>query len=114
MRGSMTRCWLAYSTVDSKEQADILARGLVDQQLVACVNIVGPLESVYRWQGKVEQAKEWMLMMKCSESQCEELKMALPRLHGYEVPELIMMPIADGHAPYLDWIAASGKESGYE
>lgn len=114
MRNNGGRCWVAYSTVESKEHATELARNLVEQQLVACVNIVGPVESVYRWQGKVEQTAEWMLMMKCSESQCEELKMALPRLHGYEVPELIMLPIADGHTAYLDWIAASGKGVGHE
>jgi periplasmic divalent cation tolerance protein len=109
MKNNAERCWVAYSTVDSHGRATALAHRLVDEQLVACVNIVGPVESVYRWQGKVEQTKEWMLMMKCSESQCEELKRALPRLHGYE---LILLPIADGHAPYLDWIAASGKGVG--
>ena len=112
MKNNAERCWVAYSTVDSHGRATALAHRLVDEQLVACVNIVGPVESVYRWQGKVEQTKEWMLMMKCSESQCEELKRALPRLHGYEVPELILLPIADGHVPYLDWIPASGKGVG--
>jgi periplasmic divalent cation tolerance protein len=112
MKNKSEPCWVAYSTVDSKEQATKLAHCLVEEQLVACVNIVGPVESVYRWQGKVEQTTEWMLMMKCSESQCEELKKALPRLHNYEVPELIMLPIADGHRDYLEWIAASGKGVG--
>ncbi|VWX34452.1 Divalent-cation tolerance protein CutA [Limnobacter sp. 130] len=114
MKNQAKRCWVAYTTTDSKERASLMARSLVEKQLVVCVNIVGPVESVYSWQGKVEQTTEWILMMKCSESQCEELKMALPRLHSYEVPELIMFPIADGHSAYLDWIAASGAGVGHE
>lgn len=114
MKNNAERCWVAYSTVDSYVHATALAHRLVDEQLVACVNIVGPVESVYRWQGKVEQTKEWMLMMKCSESQCAELKRALTNLHGYEVPELILLPITDGHMPYLNWIAESGKEFGHD
>ena len=110
MKNQAKRCWVAYTTSDSKERASLMASSLVEKQLVVCLIIVGPVESVYSWQGKVEQTTEWILMMKCSESQCEELKRALPRLHGYDVPELIMLPIADGHVPYLDWIAASGKK----
>lgn len=102
-----TKCWVAYTTVDSKDKAAGMARYLVEQDRVACVNIVGPIESVYKWQGQVEQAVEWMLMMKCSEEQREGLKAALVDLHDYDVPELIMLPVADGHLAYLDWIRAS-------
>mgnify|MGYP006203813015 FL=1 len=109
---SSTGCWAAYTTVDSRGKAVDLARALVQNRHVACVNIIGPVESVYEWQGRVEQVAEWMLMMKCSDDQCEGLKAAVADLHDYDVHELIMLPIEDGHAPYLQWIQsqlAGGK-----
>ena len=92
-----------YAIFADAEEAERIGRTVVEERLAACINILGPCRSIYRWQGKVEQAKEWMLMMKCSESQCEELKRALPHLHGYDVPELIMLPIADGHDRIKKW-----------
>lgn len=108
---SSTGCWLAYTTVDSKEKAVELARALVQNRNVACVNILGPVESVYEWQGQVELAAEWMLKMKCSDRQCEGLKVAVANLHDYDVPELIMFPIEDGLAPYLQWVQAQALGS---
>lgn len=108
---SSTGCWAAYTTVDSKEKAVDMARALVENRHVACVNIIGPVESVYEWRGRVEQAAEWMLMMKFSDRQCEGLKAAVANLHDYDVPELIMFPIEDGHAPYLKWVQAQALGS---
>ena len=109
--GSSTGCWVAYTTVDSNKKAVDMARALVQNRNVACVNVLGPVESVYEWQGKVEQVAEWMLMMKCSDKQCEGLKAAVANLSDYEVPELIMFPIEDGHTPYLQWVQAQALGS---
>ena len=105
----MTGCWVVYSTVDSREKASELANRLVKEKLVACATIVGPVESVYEWQGDIEHAAEWMLMMKCADEQLQGLKKAVAAWHGYAVPELIVLPVADGHAPYLDWVRASAR-----
>jgi periplasmic divalent cation tolerance protein len=108
---SSTGCWFAYTTVDSNEKAVDMARSLVQNKNVACINVLGPVESIYEWQGRVEQTTEWMLMMKCSDRQCEALKAAVASLHDYDVPELIMFPIEDGHAPYLQWVQAQALGS---
>jgi periplasmic divalent cation tolerance protein len=105
----VTGCWVAYTTVDSKENAEELADRLVIEKLVACATIVGPVESVYEWQGEIEHAAEWMLMMKCADEQLLGLKNAVAAWHGYAVPELIVLPVVDGHAPYLEWVRASAR-----
>ncbi len=103
----MTGCWVAYTTIDSKEKAAALANRLVKEKLVACATIVGPVESVYEWQGDIAHATEWMLMMKCADEQLEGLKKTVAAWHDYAVPELIVLSVADGHTPYLDWVRAS-------
>ncbi|MBU0784797.1 MAG: divalent-cation tolerance protein CutA [Gammaproteobacteria bacterium] len=105
----MTACWVAYTTIDSKEKAAALANRLVKEKWVACATIVGPVESVYEWQGDIEHATEWMLMMKCADEQLQGLKKSVADWHDYAVPELIVLPVADGHAPYLDWVRASAR-----
>lgn len=102
-----TVCCVAYTTVDSKPKAISLARQLVEKGCIACANIAGPIESVYLWQGQLEQTPEWMLMMKCAKKQVEGLKAAIVELHDYELPELIVLPIVDGHLPYLSWVSMS-------
>ncbi|HEX4856382.1 MAG TPA: divalent-cation tolerance protein CutA [Limnobacter sp.] len=106
-----TACWVVYTHVASKAKASDMARALIEGRHAACVNMIGPVESVYEWQGKVETASEWMLMMKCSEQQLGGLKEAVLRLHDYDLPELIVLPITQGHAPYLEWIQASGRKT---
>lgn len=103
----METCWVAYTTVNAREKAQALARQLVSGKHVACVSILGPVESVYEWQGQLEQTMEWMLMMKCSGRQRMGLKSAVLAWHDYAVPELVMWPIQDGHEAYLKWIEAS-------
>jgi len=84
-----------------------LARTLVEEQLVACVNVLPPMQSVYWWEGKVEQASEHQLVMKTTRERVEGLRSRLSDLHPYEVPELLVLPIDDGAEPYLKWLAAS-------
>jgi periplasmic divalent cation tolerance protein len=95
---------LVLSTVGKREDADRIAQALVGERLAACVNVVPGLVSVYRWKGKVEREDELLLLIKTRAEKVDELGARLRALHPYELPEMIVLPIAGGHAPYLDWI----------
>ena len=88
-------------------QADALARQLVESRLAACVSIVPALRSIYRWQGAVETAEESLLLIKHPQAGFEALRAAVLAAHPYELPEIIAVPVSQGHAPYLYWIVAS-------
>lgn len=101
----MTGPVVLLSTVGKKEDAERIAEALVERGLAACVNVVPGLRSIYRWKGKVEKDDELLLIIKTRGERVEELRQALlGGLHPYEVPELVVLPIAGGHPPYLDWI----------
>ena len=100
---------LALSTVGRPEDAERIARALVERGLAACVNVVPGVLSTYRWKGQVEREEELLLLIKTSEEVFEALRTALVSLHPYEVPELIALRIEAGHAPYLAWLDASAK-----
>ena len=97
-------------TCGSRKEARRIARALVERRLAACVNEIGaPVTSVYRWKGKVETAKEFLLAIKTTKKRFPALREAVRELHSYEVPEIIALPIAEGSRAYLDWIAESVK-----
>jgi periplasmic divalent cation tolerance protein len=87
-----------------------LARTLVDERLVACVNVLPPMQSVYRWAGEVAQASEHQLIMKTTQAGVAALKARLGDLHPYDVPELLVLPVADGSEPYLTWLTESVRQ----
>jgi periplasmic divalent cation tolerance protein len=95
---------LALTTCPDAETATKIARALVDERLAACVNRVPGIGSVYRWQGEIHDAAEVLLLIKTTRKRFAALRTRLVELHPYEVPELIVMDIVDGHPPYLDWI----------
>lgn len=103
----MTGPVVALSTVGSAADAERIARALVEKGVAACVNVVPSVVSVYRWKGSLERDEEWLLLIKTRGERFEELKTALLAEHPYELPELIALPIAAGHQPYLDWLTAS-------
>lgn len=95
-------------TCSSAKEARRIARALVENRRVACGNILtAPVESIYRWKGKVEQAREALLILKTTERKFAELQADIRQFHSYEVPEIIALPIADGFAGYLKWISDS-------
>jgi periplasmic divalent cation tolerance protein len=98
---------IVFSTTGSQEEARRIAQQLVERSLAACVNVLGPIESIYRWQGKVETAGEFLLLIKTTAERFPDVRDALVALHSYEVPECIAIDVADGSAPYLAWLADS-------
>ena len=91
-------------TTCPEENASNLARALVDEKLVACVNILPAARSIYRWQGKVEEAEERLLLMKTQAELFDRLQRRVEELHSYDVPELIAFEIERGLPAYLDWV----------
>lgn len=105
----MTHAVLVLSTVARHEDADRIARALVDRRLAACVNLVPGVRSIYRWKGGIESDDELLLVIKSTSDRLEALREAIVSLHPYEVPELIAVPIEFGHAPYLAWLEESTR-----
>jgi periplasmic divalent cation tolerance protein len=93
------------TTADSAELAATLARALVERRLAACVNVVGPVRSVYRWRGEIVSDEERILVIKTSAACFPRLRETIRELHTYEVPELLALAVADGDRTYLDWLA---------
>lgn len=98
---------IVLSTYPTDRDPGPLARTLVDERLVACVNVLPPMQSIYRWEGKVEETAEHQLVMKTTADRVEALKARMMELHPYDVPELLVLPIADGGEPYLRWVRES-------
>jgi periplasmic divalent cation tolerance protein len=95
------------SVASSVEDAEFIARELVERRLAACVNIVPGVSSIYRWRGEVEHNAEVQLVIKTSAERFEALREAFVKLHTYELPELIALEVKAGHAPYLAWLEES-------
>jgi periplasmic divalent cation tolerance protein len=103
----MTDFQIVLSTCADREQAERIARRLVEQQVAACVNIVPGVQSIYRWQGNVESAAEVLMVIKTSAGLVCEVQSIIASLHSYEVPELLVLPVSGGSEAYLAWLKAS-------
>ena len=93
------------TTVGSREEADRIATTLVDRRLAGCVQIIGPVRSVYRWQGQIEHGEEWLCQIKTTSEQYAAVEASIRELHSYDCPEIIATPIVTGSAAYLQWLA---------
>jgi len=100
----MTDKIVVFTTCGSEEEARKLAAILIEKQLAACVNITAPVTSVYRWKGVVEEAREWLLIVKSRRARFDQLRAALESAHSYELPEVLAIPVLDGSPNYLAWV----------
>ncbi|MCK9876089.1 divalent-cation tolerance protein CutA [Frankia sp. AgPm24] len=92
-------------SIDSLDGAERIGRALVEARLVACFQVLGPMRSIYRWKGEIEQADEWLCLAKTTTARFDEMRERLVVLHPYDNPEIIATPIVAGHGDYLDWIS---------
>jgi periplasmic divalent cation tolerance protein len=95
------------TTAGSRAEAGAIAAALIERRLAACVQISGPITSIYRWQGAIENAEEWHCLAKTASSHWDAVEAAIRELHSYEQPEIVATPIAAGSAGYLRWIDES-------
>jgi periplasmic divalent cation tolerance protein len=105
---------IALTTAASEEEARKIAHHLVERRLAACVNIIPQIMSIYRWQGKVEEASEWLLVIKTTAAAFAQVRDTITELHSYDLPECICLTIEDGSPNYLQWIAESASGSSIE
>jgi periplasmic divalent cation tolerance protein len=101
----MTDKQIILTTAGSEEEARKIAHSLIERELAACVNIVPQIESIYLWQGNVESAREWLLLIKTTAEKFSAVRDAIRELHSYDLPECIAIAIDDGSSEYLQWIA---------
>jgi periplasmic divalent cation tolerance protein len=99
------------TTTERREDAERIARSLVEERLAACAQVSGPITSTYRWQGKIETAHEWQCWAKSRRDLYAQIEQAIRRLHPYEIPEILAMPILAGSADYLAWLEGETGEA---
>ena len=104
---SISHAIVVFMTAPTLEEARMLAEKLVETQLAACVQILPEMESVYRWQGKVERQPEHLLLAKTTADRFAELEREVRALHSYDTPEIVSFPLTDGSSDYLQWLQES-------
>lgn len=100
------------TATDNEDEAVKIASILTDERLAACVQIVGPIRSLYWWEGKVQDEKEWQLHIKTTAKLASEVEKAIKDNHSYDVPEVIVLPIIGGSADYLGWVTKLTRKPG--
>jgi periplasmic divalent cation tolerance protein len=106
----MTDPIVVLSTCATEEEAEKLARVLLDERLAACVNVIPRIRSYYRWKGAIESADECLLVVKSSRELFSSLRAVLEKEHSYEVPELLALPVVEGSANYMNWLIANLRD----
>ena len=101
-----------YMTAGSREEAATIGRALVEERLAACVNIISPMQSIYRWQGKIEEDSEVVMIAKTTARHMDRLISKVRELHSYECPCIVAWEIVDGNAPFLEWIGREVADRG--
>jgi periplasmic divalent cation tolerance protein len=101
--------YLVITNLPDRESAGRLAHLLIEKRLAACVNILSPCRSVYRWKGKTEDAEEFPMLIKTTHTRYADLEAAIRAVHPYELPEIIAVPLAGGLPAYLEWVEAETR-----
>ena len=91
-------------TTSSKQEAERIAQHLLEDRLIACANIVGPVTSIYQWSEKIEKAEEFLMILKSGKHLFERVTDVVKTMHSYEVPEILSIPVEEGSKTYLDWL----------
>lgn len=107
----MTDCIQVLTTTATQEEAARVAQTLVEERLAACVQVLGPIASTYRWQGAVEKAQEWLCIAKTARGLYPKVEQAIRRVHSYQVPEILAVEVTAGSTDYLAWLAGEVNES---
>jgi periplasmic divalent cation tolerance protein len=105
----MTDALLVFTTLPSADKAAELAKLVVEERLAACANLLPAIRSIYRWQGKLQDENEVLLLLKTRAEHLERLKLRILELHPYELPEVLAVPVEAGYQPYLEWLAGETK-----
>ncbi len=100
-----------FAMAANEDEAGRIAQALVGERLAACVNIVGPVHSIYRWRGTIESASEYMLLIKAPVRHFSKVERRVRELHSYEVPEIVAVTLMAGSKPYLAWLAESTSQA---
>ncbi|MGQ9509142.1 MAG: divalent-cation tolerance protein CutA [Thermodesulfobacteriota bacterium] len=95
---------VVFVTCGSEEESLKISKTLIEEHLAACVSLISPIRSIYRWEGKIWDEKEWLLIIKTQKKHYEALEERIKSLHSYSVPEIISFPIERGYPPYLEWL----------
>lgn len=103
---------IVFVTTASKREAQRIVQTLLEQRLIACANTLGPVESRFWWQDKIDRAKEFLVLMKSDQKLFHKLSKAVKETHSYDVPEIVAVPIEAGYKPYLEWLDATLAKSG--
>ena len=105
----MTSAIVVLVTVGSEQEAETIATALLEERLAACVNVASPVRSLYRWEGRIADDREWQLVIKTQARLFEALAARVRALHSYDVPEIIALPVLAGTTDYVDWIQNETK-----
>jgi periplasmic divalent cation tolerance protein len=103
----MTDAIQVVTTCASRDEAEGLAARLVELRLAACVQVAGPIQSYFRWQGQIDTSQEWLCLIKSRQEVYPRLEAAIQELHGYDVPEILAWPVSAGSQAYLQWLATA-------
>ncbi len=92
------------TTAGTKEDAQKIAQSVVEKRLAGCAQVIGPITSTYRWEGKLETAEEWLCIIKSRKDLYKELEKAIQQIHPYKVPEILAVPVVEGSQSYMEWL----------
>ncbi|MDP8233239.1 MAG: divalent-cation tolerance protein CutA [Candidatus Saelkia tenebricola] len=98
------------TSTDSKENAEKIAEDLIQEKLAACTQVLGPVKSSYWWEGNVENANEWICIIKSKKALYNKIEKAIKKIHPYQMPEIMALPVVEGNSDYLKWLDSEVKE----